>query len=177
MKQQKKNKIFTFIFSFIPGAVEMYMGFMKQGISLMTLFLVCLAIPFSTRFFEILALSAVLVWFYSFFHARNLAALPEEVFNELEDHFVWEGVLEEKNFKISSPTLRKWAGAILLVIGGVLLWDSFSAIIYNLIPELYWQTLYPIVDRFPQVVIAVLIIAIGFKLMAGKKEELNGDER
>ena len=35
MKQQKKGKFFTFIFSFIPGAAEMYMGFMKQGVSLM----------------------------------------------------------------------------------------------------------------------------------------------
>lgn len=177
MKQQKKNKIFTFIFSFIPGAVEMYMGFMKQGISLMALFLVSLAVPFSTRFFEILALSAVLVWFYGFFHARNLVSLPEELFDALEDHFVWEGVLEEKSFKISSPTLRKWAAGILIAIGGIILWDNFSAIIYNLIPDRYWDELYPIIDRFPQVVIAVLIIAIGFKMMAGKKEELNGDER
>lgn len=173
MKQQKKNKIFTFMFSFIPGAVEMYMGFMKQGISLMALFMVCLVVPLSTRIFEPLALSAVLVWFYSFFHARNLVTLPEEIFNTLEDHFVWEGVLEEKSFKISSPTLRKWTGAILLVFGGTLLWNNFSSIVYHLIPELYWQTLYPIVDRFPQVVIAILIIAIGFKLMAGKKEDCN----
>ena len=34
MKQQKKSKFFTFMFSFIPGAAEMYMGFMKQGVSL-----------------------------------------------------------------------------------------------------------------------------------------------
>ena len=49
--------------------------------------------------------------------------------------------------------------------------------IYNLIPNRYWDEIYPIINRFPQVVIAVIIIAIGFKLMAGKKEELHGDER
>lgn len=177
MKQQKKNKFFTFIFSFIPGAAEMYMGFMKQGISLMTLFLVFLVVPLSTRLFEALALSAVLIWFYGFFHTRNLEALPEELFNALEDHFVWEGILEEKSFKISSPTLRKWAAGILIATGALILWNNFSAIIYNLIPDRYWDEVYPIIDRFPQVVIAVLIIAIGFKMIAGKKEELNGDER
>ena len=177
MKQQKKNKFFTFMFSFIPGAAEMYLGFMNQGISLMALFLVCLVVPLSTRLFEALAMSSVLVWFYSFFHARNLAALPTELFDTLEDHCVWEGVLEEKSFKISSPAIRKWAGGILMVIGVLIFWNNFSAMIYHLIPDRYWDAWYPIVDRFPQVVIAVLIIAIGFKLMAGKKEELDGDER
>ena len=179
MKQQKKSKFFTFIFSFIPGAAEMYMGFMKQGFSLMALFLVCLAVPLAIPggALAILAWSALLVWFYAFFHARNLAAMVMDEFNALEDCFIWEGFLEEKNFKISSPTLRKWAAAILIVFGAVILWDNFSSIIYNLIPKRYWNELYPIIDRIPQVVIAVLIIAIGMKLIAGKKEEINGDER
>ena len=179
MKQQKKGKFFTFIFSFIPGAAEMYMGFMKQGLSLMALFMVCLIVPLALHIinFQVLALSAVLVWFYGFFHARNLAALPLEEFNALEDGFVWEGFLEEKSFKVSSPTLRKWAAGILVVVGAVILWETFSAMIYNLIPDRYWDEIYPIINRVPQVIIAVLIIAIGFKLMAGKKEEIHGDER
>ena len=157
----------------------MYMGFMKQGVSLMAVFMVCLAIPLSLsiRPFEMLALSAVVVWFYSFFHARNLAALAEEEFKALKDGFVWEGFLEEKSFKISSPTIRKWAAGILIVIGTVILWDNFSNIFYQLIPNRYWDEVYPIINRIPQVVIAVLIIFIGLKLIAGKKEELHGDER
>ena len=179
MKQQKKNKFFTFMFSFIPGAAEMYMGFMKQGISLMTVFFLCMVVPLaiSIRPFEMLALSAILIWFYSFFHARNLAALPLERFNELEDCFIWEGFLEEKCFKVSSPTIRKWVAGVLMVLGAVILWENFSSMIYNLIPDRYWDEMYPIIDRIPQVIIAVIIIAIGLKLMAGKKEELHGDER
>ena len=53
MKQQKKNKFFTFMFSFIPGAAEMYMGFMKQGISLMTLFMVCLGVPLALNIIDL----------------------------------------------------------------------------------------------------------------------------
>ena len=56
-------------------------------------------------------------------------------------------------------------------------WDNFSYVVINIIPTRYWDELYPMIDRIPQVVIAVLIIFIGFKLMAGKKEELHGDER
>lgn len=177
MKQQKKGKFFTFIFSFMPGAAEMYMGFMKNGVSLMTLFMASFIPMVINHGFEILVLMTVVIWFYAFFHARNLAALPQEEFNALEDSFIWEGILEEKNVKLSSPTLRKWGAGILIVFGAILLWDNFSAMIYNLIPERYWDELYPIIDRIPQVVVAVLIIIIGLKLMAGKKEEINGDER
>ncbi len=179
MKQQKKGKFFTFVFSFMPGAAEMYMGFMKCGLSLMALFLGCIALSASLfRGIEMIPVfAAILVWFYSFFHARNLAALPEGDFALLSDTFIWEGFVEGKELKITSPTIRKWAAGILIVLGAVLLWDNFSSLVYSMIPDRYWGEWYPIINRVPQVVIAVLIIIIGLKLMAGKKEEINGDER
>ena len=45
MKQQRRNGFFTFIFSFMPGAAEMYMGFLKQGVSIMAIFLLGIVIP------------------------------------------------------------------------------------------------------------------------------------
>ena len=35
----KKNAFWRFIFSLMPGAGEMYMGFLKMGVSIMGLFL------------------------------------------------------------------------------------------------------------------------------------------
>lgn len=176
MRQQKKSKFLTFMCSFIPGAAEMYMGFMKQGVSLMAVF----ALSIVGLAYELQALfipAMVLTWFYSFFHARNIAALPDEEFMALSDTFIWEGLMEEKGLKISSPTIRKWAAGILIVIGAALLWENLSFIVFNMIPDRYWDLIYPIVNRIPEIIIAVLIIFIGLKLIAGKKEELNGNER
>lgn len=175
MKQQKKNKFFTFIFSFMPGAAEMYMGFMKQGVSLMGLFFLSIVIPDLLRVSNIDLLGVVLVWFVSFFHARNLATAREEVFYELQDEFIWESFTTHRNIQISNPTLRKWLAGILIVFGVIMLWNNFSSIIYTFIPDRVWEYVYPIMDKIPQVVIALIIIAIGVKLIAGKKEELNGD--
>lgn len=36
---RKKRGFWTFCFSLIPGAGEMYLGFMKRGLSMMCLFL------------------------------------------------------------------------------------------------------------------------------------------
>lgn len=176
MKQQKKGKFFTFMFSLIPGAAEMYMGFMRQGLSLMALCAVNI-VGLACGVEVLFAPALVLVWFYAFFHARNVASLSDEDFYALSDVFIWEGLIEEKGFKISSPTIRKWAAGILIVVGVTMLWENFSSIVYNFIPDRYWDRIYPLVGRIPELVIALLIIVIGLCLIAGKKEELHGDER
>ena len=46
----KKSSLWRFFFSLIPGAGEMYMGFLKMGVSLMTLFI---AIIFIEEFYSL----------------------------------------------------------------------------------------------------------------------------
>ena len=41
----KKNGILTLLFALIPGAGEMYQGYMKRGLSIITMF--CLSIALS----------------------------------------------------------------------------------------------------------------------------------
>ena len=175
MRQQKKNGFFTFIFSFMPGAAEMYMGFFKQGASLMGIFLLGIALPNFLGLYDFNLCTSVLIWFYGFFHARNLAKQRDEVFYELKDGYIWEEFLSEKAVRITSPTVRKWAASILIILGAFVLWQNFSNAIYNFIPERLWNYVYPVMENIPRVVIGVVIIAIGIKLIAGKKEELKQD--
>ena len=42
-----KNGILTFLFAFCPGAGQMYQGYMKRGLSLITMF--CVAFGAGTR--------------------------------------------------------------------------------------------------------------------------------
>ena len=74
---RKKNKLLTFLWSLIPGAGEMYLGFFKMGTSLMALFLLLLSFSGFLNFY-VLSLLAPVVWFYSFFHTNNLNSLPDE---------------------------------------------------------------------------------------------------
>ena len=70
MEYKKRNGFFVFCFSFIPGAVEMYMGFMKNGVSLMVTFMVfCVGLMLDFSLLSGLAAGlAVVTWFYAFFH-------------------------------------------------------------------------------------------------------------
>lgn len=175
MKPQKKNKFYTFLLSFVPGAAEMYMGFMKMGISLMTVFVVSIIIPSVLRANDVFILVAFLLWAYSFFHARNLAAYEDDEFVALKDEFVWESFLEGRDIHISNPTLRKWAAGIMIVMGIVLLWNRIEDMVYQLIPDHLWGKIAPIISEAPQVAVAILIIVIGVRMIKGKKEELDGE--
>ena len=175
MMRRKRGNFSTFLFSLIPGAAEMYMGFMKKGISLMTIFILCFVVPSVLRFSDVFILFALLVWFYSFFHARNLAACTEEELRALKDEYVWSSLIEGKEIKITNPTLRKWGAIVLIVYGVIQLWDTISRWIYYLIPDHMWEVASMFVDEIPRIMVAVVIIIIGLKLIAGKKEELNGE--
>ena len=174
MKQKRKNKFFTFIFSFLPGAAEMYMGFMRKGMSIMTLFFASIAVSVFLRQ-DALLFATGLIWFFGFFHARNVAASDEDVFMAIQDDFIWSSFANERNIQISNPTLRKWGAGILIVFGVVLLWENFSTMLYNVIPDSLWYILAPIVEAVPEIVIAVLLICIGLRMIRGKKEELDGN--
>ena len=173
MRQQKKNGFFTFIFSFMPGAAEMYMGFLKQGVSIMAIFLLGIVIPNFIGLYDFNMMTIALTWFYGFFHARNLASQKDEVFYGLKDAYIWEEFMPSREVKIPSPVARKWIAGILIVVGAIILWQNFSKFIINFIPERIWDLIWPLVDNIPQILIAIVIIIIGIKLIAGKKEELN----
>ena len=55
------------------------------------------------------------------------------------------------------------------------LWHTIAHWIYYLIPDHMWEVASMFVDEVPQVLVALVIIIVGLKLIAGKKEELNGE--
>jgi len=175
--KRKKNGFFTFIWSFVPGAAEMYMGFMKCGLSLMTLFFGGFVLSLIVDYFsnELLFIP-VLIWFYSFFHARNMASCTEEVLQTMEDDFIWDSFGDGSKTKITSPVIRKWAAVILIVVGATMLWGNFRSVIANILPEEYWNRVWPFVNDVPQMAVAILIIAIGIGLIIGKKKEIKDGE-
>lgn len=185
MKQKKKNKFAAFLWSFMPGAAEMYMGFMKNGLSIMAIFFLSILIPSVLYISDAFILPAVLIWFYSFFHARNLYACEDETFEQLDDIWVWEEFLDGKsfrmtNFRISNRTVRKWCAYILIICGAVLLWKNGSSAIYSLfsglLPYYLSDTMYFVMEKIPQIVISFLLIVVGLRMVKGKKEELEREE-
>ncbi len=173
MKQKKKNRFFTLIFSFLPGAAEMYMGFMKSGFSLMLFFLLPFALITIYGGLDFLMPICAVMWFYGFFHARNYAGLDDQSFEAMTDKYIWEEFSDLNFNKVSGKVVKKWIAAALIVIGAAMIWDYFSGILYRLIPEGYWDDIYPALSNIPQVVISILMVIVGIRMIIGKKKELD----
>lgn len=173
MKPKKKNNLFTFLCSFIPGATEMYMGFMKLGISLMGTFaFVCALSAINELFFFLVPM----IWAYGFFHARNLASTSEEEFRILQDHWIYEEFGDLTLCRPEGNKCRKWAAAAMIFVGLSVLWKNLSGFLYRLIPQSHWTTISPLINNFPETVLSILIILIGIRLIRGKKAALKQEE-
>lgn len=177
---KKKGRFFTFCCSLIPGAGEMYLGFYKQGLSLMGAFFLLLGLagPMSLQLAVYLM---PLVWFYSFFHANNLVGLPEEEFYSLEDQYLFhlDGSMDGVRLLRSHP---RFIACCLIFFGASILWNSFSSfLLWYLFPflrlsEEMQDLLRYIARSIPQAIVAIAIILAGLWLIRGKYEKLTEGE-
>lgn len=167
--RKQKNKFWNFIFSCLPGAGHMYLGFMKMGVSLMLLFFGIIGFAGWMNFDMLLFLLPVL-WFYSFFDSLNKNSVSPEAFDKLEDEFIW-GKDIEFNF-INKRSVRSFCSFLLIVVGLIMLVNNvWSILAYYVNNELYWLIEYAI-NRSYQIIFAIVIIVLGIKLITGKKKEI-----
>lgn len=170
---RKKNKFFTFIFSFVPGAGQMYMGFMKRGLSLMSYFILIISISVWLNIGPLM-LIALIIWFYSFFDTQNLSSTPDDEFYSLEDQYlIFPEILEGISYKKLQKKYRNILAVSLIIIGFTILWNNFYSILSSILPEYLRHVLYNIGYYLPQVIIGVAIMYFGIYLIKGKKHELD----
>ena len=61
----KKSRFLSFVFGMIPGAGQMYLGYLKRGVSLMGLFGLITAVS-SMFYLGVLTFLLPVIWFYAF---------------------------------------------------------------------------------------------------------------
>ena len=174
---RKRRGFWLFIFSMFPGAGEMYLGFFKQGISVMTLFFALIAGAAWLNIGPIMFIIPVL-WFYSFFHVHNLASLSDEEFYSIQDDFLFH--IDDKRLRdmVDAKKGRKILAFVLILVGVSAIWDIICDYIETILNMCGIDTsyLYRIFDKVPQLAFAILIIWLGVYLIKGKKQQLDSIE-
>ena len=170
MKTKKKNRFLTFCFSLLPGAGEMYMGFMRMGLSLMLLFILSFMIPAALRLDE-LSVLALVVWFYGFFHANHLVSLTDEEFAKVEDEYLFgmDSIAGGRNFV---NKYRKGLAVVLIASGVLLLWNTLTDLAGRFLPQAVCDAMRIVGNYAPRMLVAVVIIFIGVRMIQGRKEQL-----
>lgn len=166
-----KNGFLTFCCAFIPGAGQMYQGYMKRGLSL--ILTACLIGMVSSLLNPVLLL-LVVVWMYSFFDTFNLRAQIGAGTAPQDDYLVhinWHDQRMEQ-FMLDSHKLLGWG---LIALGALV---AYQNILMNTLGDIVWRwgqsspffrALYLMMDQLPEVVICVALIICGAWLVRGPK--------
>ena len=181
--KKKKNRFLLFCLSFLPGAGEMYLGFMKMGLSLLSLFALIIIITVYSNI-GVMGLVVFVICVYGFFHANNLGALSDEEFYQIEDEYLFG--LGEKDMNSLKDFFmgkyRKVFAVILILFGVSMLWQTFCRFLRHMVGSDYYNKyisgfMNTVSSDVPRMIIAFLIILFGIKLIRGKKEELDRLEK
>lgn len=169
----KKNGILTFLFAFVPGAGQMYQGYMKRGLSLITLFFLC--IMAGMLLLEPLVLTALIVWVYSFFDTFNLRAQFIAGTAPADDYLVHFNT-KDARLTLFFRDSHKLVGWALIAFGALIAYEN---IIMNLLNDVLWRwgrdsvvfrAFYLVMDRLPDVVLCVALILCGVWLVRGPQK-------
>lgn len=159
----KKNAFLTFIFACIPGAGQMYYGYMRRGLSLITLF--CVASGIGAIIPPVL-LAVPIIWMYAFFDTYDLiwylvSGSPKP------DDFIWGDRIDLGRFKAFTPRGNRIIGWVLVACGVWVLFDSWIApMLYDLLDSVGMAYLYyNIIGQLPTIIVAGLLIYFGIRLL------------
>lgn len=164
-----KNGLLTLLFAFIPGAGQMYQGYMKRGLSLM---LMCCVIGVLAMLFSPIALFLMLVFMYSFFDTLNLRAQIALGNAPADDYLVH---LDPKDKRLARLLLdsHKLVGWLLIAFGALI---AYQNLIMNTLGDLVYRwghsspvfrALYLVMASLPDVVVCVVLIVCGVWLVKG----------
>lgn len=164
-----KNGLLTLLFAFIPGAGQMYQGYMKRGLSLM---LMCCAICVLAVLFAPIAFFLLLVFMYSFFDTLNLRAQIALGNAPVDDYLVH---LDPKDKRLARLLLdsHKLVGWLLIAFGALI---AYQNLIMNIFGDLVYRwghsspvfrALYLVMASLPDVVVCVVLIVCGVWLVKG----------
>lgn len=172
---RKKSSFLTFCFSFLPGAGQMYMGFMKRGVSLMSGFFLLIFLGTWLSLGPIFFALPV-IWFFAFFDTFNLQAMPDDEFYSMEDEYLILPDFAKGKAHALSGKYRSIFAVSLIVIGISILWNNLYDIFRWMMPAILRDAVYRFGHYFPQLLIGFAIIALGIYLIIGKKKDLDTEE-
>lgn len=175
---QRKSGFLTFCFACLPGAGEMYLGYMKRGLSVMLSFWGLMLIA-SLLNLGLLCFLLPVIWAYSFFDTFNLRAQTPEQAAANPDQFLFEmDCVTDGSWKKLVARRHNLFGGLLIFLGVYILYSTF---LHPVLWDLYYTYglvwLGNIMDGIPTLAIAVGIILLGLYLVKGpSKPDQRSDE-
>jgi len=170
----KRNQFWNFLLSFVPGAGQMYQGFLKKGTSIMSIFFAEILLAGIVNI-DWLLLGLPVIWAYSFFDSLNTNSLPDEEFDRMQDGYLFTN--DSQGFKVPAGKFRIPAAVILILMGSYVLLENIAYMLRNFFGYSYgWWFMDLVFDYVPRFAFAAAVIIAGIYLIKGKKVQIDNDD-
>lgn len=165
----RKNGFLTFCFSFIPGAGQMYQGYMKRGLSIMIIFAIFMGISIIISA-PIFTIPLPIIFAYSFFDTFNVRSKINAGI-EYKDEYIWNNFLDSN---ILDSFKEKKGNNI---IAGILILFGIYILLNNVVGQIAYRADLYFISEFinnitrylPAGLIAAISIYGGIKLISKNK--------
>ena len=170
-----KNGFLTLCFSFVPGAGQMYQGYMKRGLAHITAFVLLIAL--GAVLFSPITVFAAVVYMYSFFDSLNLRA-QLKLGNCPPDEYPVD-LSQMQGYAQLMVRRHNLVGWILVLLG---VWGLYRNFIYPWVWNLadifgydnpVISAIRSILNDLPTLAVSLVFVAVGVRMIRGwdrKKE-------
>lgn len=170
---KREQGFFLFLASCIPGCGQMHQGYMKRGLSLMTVFWGVFAAALLLQL-EALILLLIPAWLYAFFDSYNLHGQSDAQAAANPDGFLFDmPAVDSGRLAALSRGRHSILGWVLVALGLWMLYSSFAQRLLDVLEYyfdveswLYSLLLYDI----PRIVVTLGIIALGVWFIRGPRK-------
>ena len=157
----KKNGFFVFCFAFVPGAGQMYQGYMKRGLSMAMLLAGAVVL---TWLFSPLGMLIPVVWMFSFFDTFNLHSRCMEGHPPADDYMLHLG--EDQALLRLVRGRTSLVGWVLVALGVYMLYVNFLRTpLVELARSLQLNWLLNLLYNIPQLAAALALLGVGLWLV------------
>ena len=169
---KRKHGLLLFIAACIPGCGEMYQGYMKRGVSILTAFCAVFALA---AFLEIGALAVLMIplWLFSFFDSYNLRGQTDAQAEANPDAYLF-GLSDMDSRRMSTLLQKRHSlmGWGLVILGVWILYATVADWVTDFFYQFFdaWW-LYNILNRHvPRLAVTAGVIALGVWFIRGPKK-------
>lgn len=168
---RKKNRLLLFICALVPGCGQMYLGYMKRGLSLASIFWFSIFLAYLIGMDAMLFLMP-LIFLYSFFDAFNIRAQLENGIAEPDTYIFGLPSVDSERLGILLNRRHSIIGWGLLLLGLYMLYDTLIRNVLQHLAEYSprFGLLYDILRwDIPRLFVTFLIIFLGIWFIRGPK--------
>lgn len=171
----RKNPFLLFLAACIPGCGQMYQGYMKRGVSIMSTFALIIGLA-TWLYFGQLALALPVLWLYSFFDTYNIRRALQNGTAVPDAYPLGLSRMDQEQFTRLLAKRHSLIGWVLVILGLYGLWQAVASYFSDFLSDLfgcdfYWLTSY----QLPKLTVFLLVIALGIWFIRGPKHSADDE--